>query len=248
MLNFRKQPAGLMRKWPRSMLNAVNILGEANQILGRFREIQVQRESLEGEQTRRNLRVDNLLDEIKTKDEELKEAEMASIVMKVLVEDLAESSVKALEKMLSVGVATIFTRKNYEIKIVLGDRGKDKTALIWLVDGDKIGKDGESLRTLLYKGNGGGLAAVASLMVRVFLIERYDKKKFIFFDESMSELSAEYIDGLVVFLDLLRDDLGYVLPFITHDTRFMAIADKVYRIRGGKATQDMKYGGLSDGE
>lgn len=219
------------------MPDAITILSDAKTLLSRFDDMVVQRGSLIAERDRRTLQVETFIKSIESKSVLLSETEMAAEVLKLLTESLAEKSVKAVEKLLTYGVSTIFTTKNYSVEIQLGDRGKDKTAELWLVDHDTMASDdGSPLKTLLYDGNGGGLAAVASFILRVFLIEHFNRIRFIFMDESLSELSAEYVDGMTSFLDMIRDELGFVICAITHDPRFMDMAQNTIKVKGGGAS------------
>lgn len=206
------------------------VVTRAQQVSQRFTQLEKHRDALRGELETRRQRQAELAEEISRDNEALALTEQAAELIKLLIEKVAEGGVRELESMLSYGVSTIFEGRNYSVEIELDDRGKDKTAILWLVDRRE---DGEVLKTKLYDGNGGGLASVASLMIRAFLICKFKRRRFIFADESMSQLSTDFVSGFRAFMRLLVEELEFVFMLITHDERFVPEADKVYRMTAG---------------
>ena len=203
----------------------------ARAALGRFREFCSSREAVRSEVESRSKRAEALASEMESAMRENLLTSKAAEVVKRLLDVMSQGGVKELEAMLSYGVDAIFSGRGFSVEIEVDDRGKDKVARLWLAEA-KEGAD--PVKTLLYDGNGGGLAAVASLMLRAFLIVRFGRRRFIAADEPMSDLSKEYTGGFLSFLRLLVDELGFVVLMNTHDERFLPEADRVYRASSGK--------------
>ncbi len=208
----------------------VEVLSEATVAL-------TKRDAFKIELSRRQDEIARLLDEVILNQEALALLNKSAEQVKMIVEIMAERSIRKLENMLTFGVGTIFKDSGFNIEIEVNDRGKDKTATMWLIDSQNVSKAGVPSRTRLYEGNGGGLAAVASLMIRVYLMLKFDKQRFLVLDESMSELSIEFVSGFLTFLRMIVDELDFVVLMITHDTRFTSIADKGYKVKAGVYTE-----------
>lgn len=156
-----------------------------------------------------------------------KAAEVAKVVIDELVKD---GSVAEMQSMLTEAVQASFSGRDFSIEIDVNDRGKDKTADLWLVDSTE---GGEPKRTLLYEGNGGGLASVTSMIMLVYMIMYFDRERFLYADEPMSELSIEFVPGFIEFLELITSELGFKVLMNTHDTRFEGYADRKYFVTRG---------------
>ena len=70
-------------------------------------------------------------------------------------------------------------------------------------------------------------------MIRAFLICKFKRRRFIFADESMSQLSTDFVQGFRTFMRLLVEELQFVFMLITHDERFVPEADRVYKMVAG---------------
>ena len=208
----------------------IGVLADAGIVLKR-------RDAYKIELSRRQNEIVRLMSEINTSQEALALLNKSAEQVKMIIEIMAERSIRKLENMLTFGVGTIFKDSGFNIEIDVDSRGKDKTATLWLVDYQNVNRAGVPSRTRLYEGNGGGLASVASLMIRVYLMLKFDKQRFLVLDESMSELSIDFVTGFLTFLRMIVDELGFVVLMITHDTRFTSIADKGYKVKAGVYTE-----------
>jgi DNA repair exonuclease SbcCD ATPase subunit len=148
--------------------------------------------------------------------------------LKKLIDLMSEAGLKKLEAMLSRGLSTIFEDRGYRVEIEVDDRGKDKVARIWLLENTEDG-----LRRTLLQSNGFGVQAMASLILRVFFICHFNSRRLLIMDESLSQVSTEYLDGLFSFMRALIQDLEFTILGVTHDPRFLPYADAVYSMRDG---------------
>lgn len=212
-------------------MTAAEALAAARAVDSRLGRLESRRTALESELATRRKRMDELAAQVREDDEALRLTEQAAELVKQLIDEVAKGGVRELESMLSYGVGTIFEGRAYSVKIELKDRGKDKSAALWLVDRRE---DGSVVETKLYDGNGGGLAATASLMVRAFLICKFERRRFLFMDEPMSQLSSDFVAGFREFLRLMVTELEFVVLMITHDERFVSEADRLYRMSAGE--------------
>lgn len=149
---------------------------------------------------------------------------------KQIIEILSEQGLQGLKSIVTDGLQAIFEGCNYSFDIEISDRGKDKTADLILVEAMP---DGSTKRTLL-SDNGWGIQSMVSLILRVFFICHLGIRRFLILDESMVQLSKEYVDGLFTFLRSLTNDLGFDILCITHDPRFVPYGDRVYEMAQGE--------------
>lgn len=150
-------------------------------------------------------------------------------VMKKLIEKMSEKGIEKLKQLLAYGMAAIFEDKAYSVQIEISERGDVKTAEFYLT----TVKDGKSQREKLRDSVGGGIQTVVSLILRIYFILVLKQRRIICLDESLSQLSDVYLDGLFSFLRRTIDDLGFRYLWVTHDTRFISYADQLYRVREG---------------
>ena len=218
------------------MSDATAVLVRAESTLESFQSrLLPKRRAVQHELVGRRDRMSKLATKMVVDGDALSLVEQCAEVLKMLIDRLAEGGVRELEAMLTYGVSTIFADRDYSVRIEVKDRGKDKSAVIWLVDNRE--DLSEPIETKLYDGNGGGLASVASLLLKVFLICKFKRRRFIFADEPMSNLSTNFVEGFRTFLRLLVDELNFVVLMITHDARFMPEADRVYEVNAGVVTE-----------
>jgi len=147
--------------------------------------------------------------------------------MKKLIGVLSEEGIQKLKGLLTYGLKTIFRDHSYAIDIEIDERGNKKTAVFYLIDEEK------ELRVVLKDSVGGGIMSVVSLIIRVYFMVQLGMRRFLVLDESLSQVSQTYVEGLFQFLHHLVDDLEYEILFISHDPRFTEHATKTYEVSGG---------------
>lgn len=149
---------------------------------------------------------------------------------KEVIAQLSEHGLANLKRLVTDGLQAIFDGCNYSLDIEISDRGTLKTADLILVE---TFASGEVRRTNL-QDNGWGIRTMVSLILRVYFICQLGLRRFLILDESMVQLSKEYIDGLFTFLRSLHTDLGFDILCVTHDPRFLPYGDSVYEMNQGK--------------
>lgn len=150
--------------------------------------------------------------------------------LKLMISALSDKGLESLKSLLSQGMSTIFEGCGYSIDIKIDDWGKDKTAEFILVEPLP---GGTFRKTPLSNSTGQGVVTMVSFILRVFFICHLNLRRFIVMDESLSQLSKEYVDGLFAFMRTLVDDLGFTFLMISHDQRFIPYADTIYEMNKG---------------
>jgi hypothetical protein len=160
---------------------------------------------------------------------QLEFTEKAIEVTKILIGELSEKSIRKLQELLTYGMRTIFDDRDYSIEIDIADRGDMKTAELFLVEK----KDGEIRKCKLRDSVGGGVQTVVSFILRVYFMLVLGLRRFVILDESLSQLSDVYVEGLFKFIRQCTDDLGFSVLWVTHDVRFTSYATSIYRMVHG---------------
>jgi len=168
--------------------------------------------------------------------EEYKIQEKSIIVMKELIDKLSQQHIKKLVDLLSFALKTIFYDKNYSVELKVENKRDSKSAQFFLVE--KI--EEEILRYDFEDGIGGGILAVVGFVLQVFYLGYFKLAKIIFCDESFSQISDQYIDGLMSFIHKLSEKRGFIFVLISHDKRLIDRGDKVYEVEDGVITKLVK--------
>lgn len=168
--------------------------------------------------------------------EEYKLQEKSIIVMKELIDKLSQQHIKKLVDLLSFALKTIFYDKNYSVELKVENKRDYKAAQFFLVE--KIGE--EVLKYDFEDGIGGGILAIVGFVLQVFYLGYFKLAKIIFCDESFSQISDQYIDGLMSFIHKLSEKRGFIFVLISHDKRLIDRGDKVYEVEDGVVTELLK--------
>lgn len=171
--------------------------------------------------------------EILTLREEYKLQEKSIIVMKELIDKLSQQHIKKLVDLLSFALKTIFYDKNYSVELKVENKRDSKSAQFFLVE--RI--EEEVLKYDFEDGIGGGILAIVGFVLQVFYLGYFKLAKIIFCDESFSQISDQYIDGLMSFIQKLSEKKGFIFVLISHDKRLIDRGDKVYEVENGVVTE-----------
>lgn len=204
-------------------------------LLARYGEVQSLRQHLTGEEVRLSAELASLEQQHTGQVAEGGVLQLSLEFLKKLIDLLSEAGLKKLEAMLSKGLATIFEDRGYRVEIEVDDRGKDKVARVWVLEETE-----EGTRRTLLQSNGFGVQAMASLILRVFFIMHFKCRRILIMDESLTQISTEYLDGLFAFLRTLIDNMGFTVLGVTHDPRFLPYADAVFEMHDGRLTKTTK--------
>lgn len=157
------------------------------------------------------------------------EIRLALETLKEAIVPLTERGLKRLKDLISVGLRTIFHDCRYSLDVEVDDRGKDKTAILWLLE--EI--NGETLRCQVRDSVGGGVKTVIALVLRVFFIIHYQQRRVVVMDEPFTDLATHYVEGLFKFIRYTVEELGFEWLIVTHDSRFLPYGDLTYRVSKG---------------
>lgn len=136
---------------------------------------------------------------------------------------LSASSIKQCEDLANSAIHSVFgfpytVRWDVESKRFLLDKGD------FVVD--------------LAEGSGGGMVTVVSFVFTVYLLVKLGKRRFMAYDESWTQVSAEYFPSFIEFVRTMCHDLGIDILLISHDNRIEAdMVDHIYRIESGKSVK-----------
>jgi len=158
------------------------------------------------------------------------------IIMKELIDKLSQQHIKKLVDLLSFALSTVFYDKNYSVELKVENKRDSKSARFFLME--KIGED--ILQYDFEDGIGGGILAIVGFILQVFYLGYFKLAKVIFCDESFSQISDQYIDGLMSFIHQLSEKKGFIFVLVSHDKRLIERGDKIYEVENGKVSEITK--------
>ena len=146
-----------------------------------------------------------------------------------LINKFSETSLKKLEDLLTLGVSRIFQDRDYSIEIKVSEKRSAKCAELYLID---------SGHPFLMRDScvAGGILVVVGFLIQVFYVANLDVAKILFLDEALSNISTQYLDNFFAFVKELSAQIGLTVVLITHDTRFLEYADRLYKVNNGVYT------------
>lgn len=185
--------------------------------------------------SRRKLR--NSKQEIEEYKEELEELNQnykvqdnAVEIMKEIVDRMSRGHIEKVEELVTFGLQTIFYDRNYALDINVEEKRNNKAAEFYLIE-----KKGDSIiKTSFEESIGGGVRVIVGFLLQVFYIRYFDLAPIVFVDESFSQLSTRYIEGLITFINKLAEKRGFKVILITHDKRLEEHANVLYRVDMGE--------------
>lgn len=176
---------------------------------------------------------DSLLNSIRTKSELLVQKKQADAVLEELVRLLNTSSIGTIEHLISKGLKTIFETP-FEFKIrTLTKRGNLQYEMYLLENGEERS---------IFNSYGGGVIAVISILLRIItiLIVEPPLKRILVLDESLAQLSKQYVPNAATFFKQLGKDLNFTIIMVSHDHTFIDYADTVYEISKNELEAEVK--------
>lgn len=143
-----------------------------------------------------------------------------------LIDKFSETALKRLEDLLSLGLARIFQDRDYSVEIRVSEKRSAKCAELYLID------DGHAF---LMRDScvAGGILVVVGFLIQVFYVANLDLAKILFLDEALSNISTQYLPNFFSFVKELSIQIGLTVVLITHDTRFLEYADRIYKVANG---------------
>lgn len=182
--------------------------------------------------------VDKMRDTIKCIDT----YEKAIDYLKQIIESLSKSQIEHLEALINSALTTIFFDQTYSVDLVITELRNTNNLQIMF---NKIDESGNRITSKIID-NGFGVQSIIGFVLQVYFIMYHKLFPILFLDEAFSTLSDDYIPYLKSLINSLSDKYGFIFVLITHDTRFMEIADRTYRVKEGKVFLDLLGRGLNE--
>lgn len=175
---------------------------------------------------------EKLSDDLRNTIKKEKTYEEAVDLMKKIVESMSTSQIEHLQNLINSALETIFFDRQYSVDLVVTELRNTNNLQILL---NEVQEDGTVIKTKLVD-NGYGVKSIIGFILQVYFIIYHKEYPVLFLDEAFGTLSSQYVPYLKVLMDELAKKYGFIFILITHDTRFMDVADKTYLVDKGKVT------------
>lgn len=144
-----------------------------------------------------------------------------------LMDLLVIKQVKAVEKVVSEGLHTIFHDVELHFESDVGPKYGKVAVEFYIRQGSK--NDPLSHRGRPLEAFGGGPSSVASLVLRILTVMHLKLHPMLVLDEALGAVSDEYTDQTGQFLQSLAEKLGFDILLVTHKPAFLDHANVAYR-------------------
>lgn len=175
---------------------------------------------------------EKLSDDLRNTIKKEKTYEEAVDLMKKIVESMSTSQIEHLQNLINSALETIFFDRQYSVDLVVTELRNTNNLQILL---SETNEDGTVVKTKL-ADNGYGVKSIIGFILQVYFIIYHKEYPVLFLDEAFGTLSSQYVPYLKVLMDELAKKYSFIFVLITHDTRFMDVADKTYLVDKGKVT------------
>ena len=159
----------------------------------------------------------------RTMDEILKEQallERTTVALQQAKPLLSASSIKQCESLANAAISQIFDLP-YTVE--------------YNVESCRFNLNKGDYKTDLADAEGGGLVTVISFVFTIYLLVKLNKRKFLAFDEAFTQVSSQYFQAFIDFINQLCKDFDVDILLISHDQRIQPdMCDRVYVVENGK--------------
>jgi len=165
--------------------------------------------------------------EVKRLENETELLELVSEMFRRLIDREVTTGVKAVEKLQSEGLQSVFTDQDLTVEAEV-DVVRGKVS----VDLSTVHKrpDGTTVRGSSTEGFGGSVTTVQSVLLRIIVIIRRGLRPFLLLDEALPAFDSDYIVNVGEFLKVLCDRLGIDILMVTHNIPLWESVDNAYRV------------------
>lgn len=153
----------------------------------------------------------------------------SSEVIKFLFDKVSVKGFGFLEQLATQALQMVFVDEDYKFVIKTGSRGSEKTVEFFVQET----KDGIT-KTHRLSDCGGGIQVLVAFVFRVYYILKTGMRRFVAMDEALIQLSPQYYDSLLQFIQLLIEKFGFKFLWISHSPMLEGKVDKFYEISKGK--------------
>lgn len=211
--------------------NARDLFGRADALKVSSISVQATKSSLERELKNAEQKKQETIQKIKSIESSMNLLTDALEVLKGIVDSLSRDRIQTLTDLVTYALRTIFFDRNYQLEISVEDKRNTKTSELYIIE---TFPDGSQTRAKLRDSVGGGVQAVVGFVLQVYYIKQFSLSPIIFCDESFSQMSDDYIDGLHTLINRLAVKDNFIVVLVSHDSRLLSLADIVYEVNKGK--------------
>lgn len=147
----------------------------------------------------------------------------AELALSEIASRVLSTSTTSVDDLVTLGLRSVFTDCNLAFRSEVG-KFKGKTSLKFALI-----EDGEEAP--LMDSYGGGVIAVVGVLLRVMLITMLGLRRVLVLDETLANVSEQYIPEVSRLLKKLSTDLGFEILLVTHQPEFASHADAHYVIQ-----------------
>ena len=146
----------------------------------------------------------------------------SSQALKRLLEDMAKENLESIDKVITEGLRRVFhDQVDITFKSELVDSRNQLQINFRTEQGPASGKAMDSF--------GASVTVVESLLLRILVVLKMGLAPVLLLDESLAQVSDDYVEPLGRLLNSLCKDLGLTILLVTHQQGFQETADVVYR-------------------
>lgn len=154
-----------------------------------------------------------------------------SDVFRSLIDKEILHSVRAVERLLTEGLQTVFDDQDLRVTATVNVvRGKVSVDLKTI----QKGSDGSITEGACGDAFGGAVLTVQSILMRVLVLLRRGMRPVLFLDETLPALDNNYAANMGQFLCKLCDKLGLDILLVTHNPILENAAQHAYQIKKTK--------------
>lgn len=167
--------------------------------------------------------------EVRSKEIDLLSARIDVLVkvgelFRALMDKLVMSHVRSVESVITEGLRTIFFDQHLTFEAEIATRYNRICVDFYI----KQERGRHVVRGKPLTNFGGGPSTIASLVLRLLVLMKLKRKAILFFDETLSAISPEYIDQTGLFLTKLAASTGTPILLVTQQHAFVDCASVAY--------------------
>jgi hypothetical protein len=169
---------------------------------------------------------------IKDMEDEGELLSLVQVVLRTLIDQEVTTGVKAVEKLLTEGLRTVFHDQKLSVEAEVSiSRGKVSVDLITVHERP----DGTVIRGVTNDAFGGAVATVQSVLLRIIVMKRRGLRPLLLLDESLPAFDGNYVQNMGEFLQLICERLDIDILLVTHNPALVDASNKAYRIARTKS-------------
>jgi hypothetical protein len=164
-------------------------------------------------------------------------------LLSVLTKLLIDREIKPIQDFVTFGLRKVFVGKDLEFKI---EKRETSSGISY----DLILRDG-LIEDTISDSFGGSVEEVASLMLRLIMLQRLGKVPFLAMDEFFTGVDVKHRSNLIGLLRVLCEKAGFNIFLITHQEDFISGAHTIleaYPTEEGLKIKEVKSDAICQGD